>query len=86
MTHKIEDHDCFQKLVDETGSDATFVKSFRFDFENGEASDQWVINLYHYTPSLGISTKKGRFIPNFCPICGEDFREAETEDTNVKKN
>ena len=77
MSHKIENHDCFDKLVDETGSDATFVKAFGFNIETGKATSQWVINLYRYTPSLGISTEKGKFIPNFCPMCGEDFRESD---------
>lgn len=77
MTHKIEDHKCFQKIVDETGSDATFEKALGIDMLRGDTSSQWVINLFTYTPSLGISTKKGYLIPNFCPMCGEDFRETD---------
>jgi hypothetical protein len=75
MTHKIEDHECFDKLVEVTGSDATFEKSLGIDMLPREATSQWVINLYTYTPSLAISTKKGYYIPNFCPMCGEDFRD-----------
>lgn len=77
MTHKIEDHECFDKLVEETGSDATFEKAFGIDFISGESNRTWAINLHRYTPSLAISTKRGYFIPNFCPMCGEDFRDAE---------
>lgn len=74
MAHRILEHKCFEELVDQTGSDATFVKSLGIDFPTGETAVQWVINLYRYTPSLGISSKRGYFVPNFCPMCGEDFR------------
>ena len=75
MSHRIEEHECFDMLVKESGSDATFVKATGFNLGDGTFHSQWVINLYRFTPSLGISTKKGRFVPNFCPMCGEDFRE-----------
>ena len=75
MSHKILEHECFDKMVDETGSDATFEKALGFNFEDGSTYSQWVINLYRYTPALRISSKKGFFIPNFCPMCGKDFRE-----------
>ena len=72
MTHIIKEHKCFDVLVKETGSDATFVKVTGWDLD-GTAHSQWVINLYQYTPSLGISTKRGKFVPNFCPMCGKDL-------------
>ena len=76
MTHRIEDHECFDKLVEETGSDATFEKNLLgVDFIVHETVSEWVINLYTYTPSLRISTRKGYYIPNYCPMCGEDFSD-----------
>ena len=75
MAHKIEEHDCFDVLVKESGSDATFVKVTSWNLKDGTTRGEWVINLFQYTPSLGISTRKGKLVPNFCPICGEDFRE-----------
>ena len=56
MSHKIIQHDCFDELVDKTGSDATFERAMGLEMNTGESSLQWVINLYTYTPSLGIST------------------------------
>ncbi len=73
---KIEDHECFDKLVEETGSDATFEKTLGLDVDSGQSSLQWVVNLYRYTPSLSISTQRGFFVPNYCPMCGMDFRES----------
>lgn len=69
----MNEHKCFDKLVEETGSDATFEKAI--SFHDGEMDMEWVINLYRYTPSLRISRTRGKFIPNFCPICGKDLRD-----------
>ena len=80
MTHKIENHECFDTLVEETGSDATFEKALGISFKDGMGTSQWVINLYRYTPSLAVSTIRGYFIPNFCPMCGEDFRDDKSND------
>ena len=77
MAHRIEEHECFDILVKESGSDATFEKAVGFNFKDGTTHSQWVLNLYRYTPALRISNKRGSFIPNFCPMCGEDFREEE---------
>jgi len=68
-------HICFDELVEKTGSDATFEKAVRFDPCDGKIDTEWVINLWHYTPSLNISMKRGKLVPNFCPICGRDLRE-----------
>ena len=74
MTHQIEDHKCFDELVKETGSDATFDKVLCRNQKTGEYAEEWTIVLYKYTPSQSISQKRGRFTPNFCPVCGEDLR------------
>ena len=77
MTHQIENHRCFDELVEETGSDATFEKVPCWNQKTGEYAEEWIIYLYKYTPSLSISQTRGRFTPNFCPMCGEDFGESE---------
>ena len=77
MSHVIKEHSCFDKLVEETESNATFEKTLGFNFETGKTYSQWVINLYRYTPSLLISSKRGFFIPSFCPMCGFDFRDTD---------
>ena len=69
------DHKCFEELVQETGSDATFEKSIGINFSSGEVFSHWIIILYHYTPGLRISTDRGHLVLNFCPICGEDLRD-----------
>lgn len=69
------DHKCFEALREETESDATFERAFHIDFETGKTTQEWVINLYHYTPSLAISTKRGKLVPTFCPMCGECLEE-----------
>jgi hypothetical protein len=74
MAHQILEHECFDEMVEETGSDATFEKVMHFDFDKGKVSMNWVINLFRYTPALNISSTRGKFIPNFCPMCGKDFR------------
>ncbi len=74
-THKIESHECFDKLVEKTGSDATFEKTLGLDIDSGQSSFQWVVNLYRYTPSLSISTQRGFFVPNYCPMCGTNFQQ-----------
>ena len=66
-----EHHRCFDELVEETESDATFEKAIRLLPDSGKLKTEWVVNLYHYTPSLNISKKRGLFIMNFCPICGK---------------
>lgn len=71
----IEEHNCFDELVDKTGSDATFERATSMNFDTGKTSLGWVINLYRYTPSLRISTRRGYFVPTFCPICGERLIE-----------
>lgn len=63
------EHKYFDELVEKTGSDATFEKSSRH-----EPVGKWFITLYHYTPGMNISWKRGRLFPNYCPICGEDLR------------
>lgn len=68
----MNEHKCFDELVKETGSDATFEKAIRYDDSGMDLV--WVINLYKYTPSLRISRTRGKFVPNFCPICGKDLR------------
>ena len=82
MAHKIEDHECFDKLVKETGSDATFERVIWIDPDPNVPNIpgtgfRWIISLYKYTPSLAISRERGTFIPNFCPMCGIDFREVK---------
>jgi len=67
-------HICFDELIEKTGSDATFEKAVRFDPGDGKIDTEWVIRLYHYTPSQGISMKRGILTMNFCPICGRDLR------------
>ena len=69
------DHKCLDELIEKTGSDATFEKAIRFVPDVGKMGEEWVINLYHYTPGLRISMKRGKLIPNYCPICGEDLRD-----------
>ena len=82
--HRILEHKCFEELVDQTNSDATFELAQGFDLRNGEFHPQWVINLWHYTPALRISINRGYLVPNFCPICGEDFRTEEEKAQNAK--
>lgn len=73
----IENHSCFDELVEKTGSDATFEKANSINFATGETVEGWVINLYHYTPSLRISSERGYFIPTYCPMCGERLLEED---------
>ena len=78
MTHHIKNHKCFEELVDNTGSDATFEKSMAIDFSTGKSlGGEWVINLWKYTPALRVSSRRGYYIPNFCPMCGMDFRNGK---------
>lgn len=71
----MNEHTCFDELVEETGSDATFEKAIRFAPDGRKIGVEWVINLWRYTPSLNISTRRGKLVPNFCPICGKDLME-----------
>ena len=78
MAHHIKNHKCFEELVDSTGSDATFEKSMAIDFGTGKRmGGEWVINLWKYTPALRVSSQRGYYIPNFCPMCGMDFRNGK---------
>lgn len=70
----IEEHNCFNEIIEKTNQDATFDRAFVMGQSDEDLQVSWVINLYKYTPKKNISKIVQHVVPNFCPFCGEDLR------------
>ena len=74
-----EDHACFREMAKRW--DGPIEKPISFDRKTGNMSATWMMKLFKYTKSGGISKTGGGWLTiNFCPVCGKDFRDsAEVE-------